>query len=729
MNRLLTIFGGLIAVAAIVITGLWYANRDTVEAEMVRALDQLDRGGVSSTYDAIAIEGFPFSYRGVIANLTLANTASGAEIRLPTVSAETGLGDIGAVSFAFPPDFEVEDAAGAVFDVAAEALALRVAPTAADGAEGAGMQAFDLALTADTLRVSPRAPETGTASFAAFSDLEVDGDMLFNPSTSEARIDFDAAVSAFDTLFPMRTFVNQPDGSVGLSERFEASVKGAATAVDIAGDLSGVTANMTFSEGSFSASGVPSTATVDVDPLGNAQPVMGEGAIEMTFTDLSYSVTGTPRDQFNFEELAAIVAGDDPGAFFRALGAAITRGDRFELTSATGSAIGGFDVEAEGDRVDTTFTIVGGETRSLLGPDALVIEGGAEGYEFAMEGVTAGETISSSFTLAELDINATLAAADAFDFSEALATTDPDAAAEAVFFEIGRQIRSGGKAAVRYGAGSGDFSFTMPAEAQLPFRTLSGEGGAGLLAFEITGERTSFEISGDAARYDVSGGLVEGGLGISRISFTGAMPLRGAPSPQPAPVALIIEQVDLDETLWELAEPTGSLPREINEIAVEAEVEVQVFADLLDEANFAGGAPPVAPAAVSINRLTLDLFGAQANGSGAVDFSTGFPEGSGEVRLRNWRDLVANISQTQYGAMPEVQIGVLTATSFLEQYGVPGADAAETVMEGVYSLNGGLVINGQAVTPPGGAGAFPAPPPDVEVAPDQNGEEEAAPAQ
>jgi hypothetical protein len=99
---------------------------------------------------------------------------------------------------------------------------------------------------------------------------------------------------------------------------------------------------------------------------------------------------------------------------------------------------------------------------------------------------------------------------------------------------------------------------------------------------------------------------------------------------------LKLSQFSVNEETWAMFDPTGALPRDAADLAIDISGKTKIDVPAMIAADETGGMPPMpAPEALNITDLTLKVAGAALAGTGAFTFdnSMGMPMPIGEANV------------------------------------------------------------------------------------------------
>lgn len=204
------------------------------------------------------------------------------------------------------------------------------------------------------------------------------------------------------------------------------------------------------------------------------------------------------------------------------------------------------------------------------------------------------------------------------------------------------------------------------------------------LAVNLDGGRAHADIAAARSRIDGAGGTV---LDIETGPLTGRAqgPLSERPGPQPVALTLDIRDADLREPLWNLLDPSGSFPREIRHITLDAEGEAVLPGPLDDPVTWLRAAWTQA----TLKTLSAEGLGLEIGMTGQGSVIGGIPEGTGKLRLAGIDGFIANAVKA--GLVPQQQAAVyrLMLGTIARDGDAPGEKVFDLALrEGLPYING-----------------------------------------
>lgn len=226
--------------------------------------------------------------------------------------------------------------------------------------------------------------------------------------------------------------------------------------------------------------------------------------------------------------------------------------------------------------------------------------------------------------------------------------------------------------------------------------------GAGRLVADVADGVVSMETSGtnlamsmqspDIPLPSISAFIAESGM-----AFT--FPMLMSENPQDYKLAFAYRGVSVEDSIWDLFDPQGILPRDPATISLDLSGKMEWLIDLLSGDEPEAGEIPALVYDVAINDLTIDLAGASVEGSGAFDLNhddyisfDGIPAPIGDANfvITGANGLLDNL--VAMGLMPEEQ--VLGVRMMMGIFATPGegddvlTSTIETTADGQVFANG-----------------------------------------
>lgn len=114
MRKILLIVGGLVVVAAVGVSAVWYVGEPEARARFESALQRVTgAGGLETEFADVSMGGFPFAYEATFSDLTMRNLERGYEIALPELRGRVSPASPNSVRLTFPEQFTIVDQTGA----------------------------------------------------------------------------------------------------------------------------------------------------------------------------------------------------------------------------------------------------------------------------------------------------------------------------------------------------------------------------------------------------------------------------------------------------------------------------------------------------------------------------------------------------------------------------------------------------------------------------------------
>ena len=186
-----------------------------------------------------------------------------------------------------------------------------------------------------------------------------------------------------------------------------------------------------------------------------------------------------------------------------------------------------------------------------------------------------------------------------------------------------------------------------------------------------------------------------------RMAETGgrlAMPLVPSEEEQGFALSLNLAGLEIDDMIWGMIDPVGQIPRDPANLVIDLGGKV-VMAEDVFAPEFAEemDGPPGQINALNINRVLLNLAGAELTGDGSFSFNNEgpMPRPSGTVNLMLSGANGLMDTLVGMGLVPEEQ--VMGFRMMMGMFAVPGdgPDTLKTTIE--FQENGAILANGQRI--------------------------------
>lgn len=215
----------------------------------------------------------------------------------------------------------------------------------------------------------------------------------------------------------------------------------------------------------------------------------------------------------------------------------------------------------------------------------------------------------------------------------------------------------------------------------------------GVVSAETAGTNLAMSMqSPDIPLPSISAFIAESGM-----AFT--FPMVMSEDPQDYKLAFAYRGLTVEDSIWDLFDPQGILPRDPATISLDLSGKMEWLIDLLSGAEPEAGEIPALVYDVAINDLTIDLAGASIEGSGAFELNhddylsfDGIPAPIGDASfvITGANGLLDNL--VEMGLMPEEQ--VLGVRMMMGIFATPGegddvlTSTIETTADGQVFANG-----------------------------------------
>lgn len=239
-----------------------------------------------------------------------------------------------------------------------------------------------------------------------------------------------------------------------------------------------------------------------------------------------------------------------------------------------------------------------------------------------------------------------------------------------------------------------------------PTSISGGSAGGGGLSFTIGEEGLGYGTRSAGSRFSISGAeipLPEVSATIARSGFDILFPILASEEAAPFRMAIRLEELQIDESLWGLFDPAGALDRSPWTLVLDMAGTATLDVDIMDPEATAAMDPNVSPVAaesLDVTALQLSVLGAELTGQGGFTFDnedmTTFPgmpapSGSLELMLTGANALMDQVAAL--GLVPEDQ--VMMGQMMLGMFATStGEDSYESTVE---IRDGGVFVNGTQV--------------------------------
>lgn len=218
--------------------------------------------------------------------------------------------------------------------------------------------------------------------------------------------------------------------------------------------------------------------------------------------------------------------------------------------------------------------------------------------------------------------------------------------------------------------------------------------GSGGLSYD--GTTSDIGISGTSRMLPIPGAA----LGIAALRSTLEIPLAVSEEPQPFALVTAIDGLTVDEALWSMFDPTGTIPRDPAQLRLDISGQGNFLVDITDPTL---GTRPMAGMpgqlhALSLEALLVSVAGAELTGSGAVAFDNSAgplprPDGAIDLRLVGLTGLMERLGAL--GLLPEEQAMGMQMMLGLFATPAPEPDTLTSTIE--FRPDGAVYANGQRI--------------------------------
>ncbi|MGP6088083.1 DUF2125 domain-containing protein [Antarctobacter jejuensis] len=257
---------------------------------------------------------------------------------------------------------------------------------------------------------------------------------------------------------------------------------------------------------------------------------------------------------------------------------------------------------------------------------------------------------------------------------------------------------------ISHTGGRTDFTVQEPAGATVgKFSSTGGEFGIAVSEQELT-----YAISGSSQMVSLSGPELPLPINaqLDEIGFALTMPLSPADAPQDASLSVVLANFAMDDMLWNIFDPSQTLPRDPATIALNLDAKVSPFVSLLDtekmEEMAMNGGMPGELHSVTLSDFVVDMIGGVILGEGSFnfdmsDFTTipGVPRPEGELNLSvsGANGIIDKL--ISMGLMGEQD--AMGARMMLSMFTVPGDEPDTATSKIEINEQGHILANGQRI--------------------------------
>ena len=237
--------------------------------------------------------------------------------------------------------------------------------------------------------------------------------------------------------------------------------------------------------------------------------------------------------------------------------------------------------------------------------------------------------------------------------------------------------------------------------------SFEGDEGSGWVNSQVELSAGSFQIKdgavallGEAQNISYSGQLPMPGFPEMSASMTSAslnMNMTFGKQGEVAPLAfaMTMEELEVDEAIWGMFDPTGAIPREPATLRIDLGAEALWMSESV-ETSIENAEPPFMPQSMKINDVFLTVGGASlsATGEGILSQQTMQPSGLIQVELRGVLGLVQTLSEIGIVPVPQAMM----VQGMLPQFTRPGPDGADHFLSDIEAMpDGSILVNGTRV--------------------------------
>jgi hypothetical protein len=210
-------------------------------------------------------------------------------------------------------------------------------------------------------------------------------------------------------------------------------------------------------------------------------------------------------------------------------------------------------------------------------------------------------------------------------------------------------------------------------------------------AFALLGEAQDISYTGQPPMP----GFPEMSASMANATMNMSMTFGKAGEVAPMALAMTMEELVVDETIWGMFDPTGAIPREPATLRIDLGAEALWMNESI-EAAIENEQPPFMPQSMVLRELFLTVGGASigATGEGILSAQTGQPSGTAQVELKGVLGLIQTLSEI--GLIPVPQ--AMMAQGMLPQFTRPGPDGDDHMISDIEAMpDGSIFVNGTRV--------------------------------
>ncbi|MCI4661841.1 MAG: DUF2125 domain-containing protein [Neomegalonema sp.] len=193
MRKALWVLLGVVAIAVIGWSAVWFIGRPEAEKTIRQSLSNLGGQGVEVTFADLDIAGFPFAYQANFTDLTARIADQELEAQFPSASGAVAISDTSTTILTFPDHFTVADlsAGGERFEVESDGLEARITRLQGD--------ALGYALSAKRIAVDPRDAAARSYGLFSYTNPQVSGTLSRDRAAQNGLLDVTFAADSLNT--------------------------------------------------------------------------------------------------------------------------------------------------------------------------------------------------------------------------------------------------------------------------------------------------------------------------------------------------------------------------------------------------------------------------------------------------------------------------------------------------------------------------------------------------
>jgi hypothetical protein len=238
------------------------------------------------------------------------------------------------------------------------------------------------------------------------------------------------------------------------------------------------------------------------------------------------------------------------------------------------------------------------------------------------------------------------------------------------------------------------FSMTIDIPDQSGQLNYGNEGGS--FGFAMSEEELTYDVSAQGIEFDFTGSDIPVPVAVSAASSEVSLvvPLAARPEPSQASLRFGYRDLELNDAVWGMIDPTGQVPRNPLTLVLDAVAQVQITRDLLDPGAMESAVPPGELRSLTVSELEISFGDTALTGTADMTFTPGSmppePVGRADIGLSGGNALLDQLQAA--GVIGPEQAAM--ARGVAGMFSRPGAtpDTLETALE--FREGGSITANG-----------------------------------